>query len=139
MFDVFGDLNWLAIMLATVMYYMMGGLWFSQLVFGKAWEKSIGFDRPKEWKESTIFYVGPLIGCLVTSIATAILIYSLNIQSLADSVRLGLTVGLGYAGAVSITNAITPTAPQPLVHGLITGAYHVLGIIIVSAVLFSLR
>jgi len=139
MFDVFGDLNWLAIIVATVIYYALGGLWFSQLVFGKAWGKSIGFDRPKEWKETTIYYIGPLIGCLITTITTAILSYALNIQSLDDALLLGLIAGIGYGGAVSTTNAITPTNPRPLMYGMITGAYHALGIIIVSTIIFSLK
>lgn len=139
MFDVVGDLNWLAIILATVVYYILGGLWFSQILFGKAWDESIGFDRRNDWKFGPVFYVGPLIGCLLTSIATAILVHALDVRSLGDAVLLGLITGIGYAGAVSGTNAITPTNPRPLLHGIINGAYHLLGIVIVSSIIYSLK
>lgn len=139
MFDVFGDLNWLAILLATAVYYILGGLWFSTLLFGNAWEKSIGFDRPEEWRFPVISYVTPLIGCLVISIATAILDYALEIKSLGDAVVFGLIVGIGYAGAISSINAVTPVTPRPLVQGVINGVYHIVGIVIVSAIIVSLR
>lgn len=139
MFDVLGDINWLAVIVATIVYYMLGALWFSQFVFGKTWDESIGFERPNDWKFGLVFYVGPLVGCLMTSIATAILVYALEIQSFGDAVLLGLITGIGYAGAVSVTNAITPRNPRPLVHGMINGSYHLLGIVVVSAILYSMK
>ncbi len=139
MFDVLGELNWLAIGVATITYYALGGLWFSQFVFGKAWNKSIGFEQPKNYKFSPAFYVGPFIGSLIASIATALLVYTLDVQSLGDGLLLGLITGAGYAGAVSVTNAITPTNPRPLVHGIINGAYHMVGIVVVALIITTWR
>lgn len=139
MFNVFGDLNWLAIILATAVYYILGGLWFSTMLFGNAWEKAIGFERPDTWRYPTISFVSPLIGCLVISIATAILIHALEIEFLRDALVLGLIIGIGYAGAVSTINAVTPITPRPLVQGAINGAYHIVGIVVVSLILAGLR
>lgn len=139
MFDVLGDPNRLAVIVATILYYMLGGLWFSQFVFGRVWDESIGFERRNDWKFGPVFYVGPFVGCLVTSIATAILVYAVEIQSFGDAVLLGLITGIGYAGAVSVTNAITPRNPRPLVHGMINGSYHLLGIVVVSAIIYSMK
>lgn len=136
MFDVFGDLNWLAVVAAGLAYYVLGGLWFSQGIFGKAWDKAIGFDRPKDWQVTPRYYIGPLIGCLATALALAVLAQALGVNLFNEAVSLGLIVGVGVAGAVTFTNAITPRTPRPLVFAVITGTYHVLGIVLASTMLF---
>ena len=139
MLDVIGELNWLAIIAGGGVYFMLGGLWFSAIAFEKVWDKAIGFDRPKKWKPSTIYYVGPLVGCLAAALATAILIYAIDVESYAEAVVLGLTAGLGYAVSTTTTNAISPRTPHPLLFAGLVGSYHTIGIIIASTIIFAGR
>jgi len=138
MFNVIGSLNWLAIILATAAYFILGGFWFAPFLFGKLWHKAIGFEKPKNWKPSVRYYIGPLIGAFVITIVTAILLKRLSIDTYVDAISLGFLIGAGYAGSVSIINAITPKTPQPFVQGIIVGAYHTLSIILVSIILVAL-
>lgn len=138
MFDVVGEFNWLAIILATLAYYILGAVWFTPL-FGKAWDKSIGYERSNKEKWPPIYYITPLVSSFVVTLATSFLIHALSIQSLTNAVALGVIAGLGYAASISVNNAVTPKVPYPLRHGSITGAYHVIGIIVVSVILFSLN
>src|SRR5688572_6593489 len=39
------DLNYLAIILAALSTFLLGGLWYSPAVFGKAWMKENGFTE----------------------------------------------------------------------------------------------
>jgi len=135
MLHAIGSLNWLAIILATVAYFILGGFWFAPFLFGKLWHKAIGFEKPKGWKPSTKYYLGPLIGCFVVSVVTAILITAFSFRSFPDAILFGLIVGVGYSASVSFVNAITPKTPQPFVQGAIVGAYHTLGIILVALIL----
>ncbi len=41
-FDVLGDLNWLAVLVAGVAFFALGGLWYSNLMFGKQWSLAVG-------------------------------------------------------------------------------------------------
>jgi hypothetical protein len=132
-FNIFGELNWLALILATLAYYILGAVWFTPL-FGKAWDTAIGFERTATYKFTPIYYIGPLISSLVVTVATAVLIHALRIERLTDAVVLGLIVGIGYTAAVSFNNAITPKTPRPLLLGAVTGAYHILGVVIVAAI-----
>lgn len=43
------DISWVAVAVATVAYFLLGGLWFSPFIFGQHYDNAIGFDRPKEW------------------------------------------------------------------------------------------
>jgi len=138
MFDTVGDLNWLAVILATLAYYLLGALWYTPL-FGHSWDTSIGFERPKGYRFPPIYYVAPLISSFVATVATAVLVYALDIQLLVDAIVLALIVGIGYAASLSFTNAVTPNTPRPLMLGAVTGTYHLVGIIIASAIIVSLR
>lgn len=39
----FSALNWLAVFAAAVLSFVIGGLWYSPLLFGKAWMKEMGY------------------------------------------------------------------------------------------------
>lgn len=85
----------LPIMAAGIAYFALGGLWFTPL-FGKQWDAAVGFERPPKWRPAAVYYIGPLVGCLVAALATAYLAQLAHAQSLAEFLRVGLTVGLGY-------------------------------------------
>lgn len=132
------DLNWLGIIIASIVYFIFGGLWFSPIGFQKQWDKAIGFDRPKTWKPTAIYYLGPYVGGLIASLAHAILILNTKIDSLSDSILLGLITGLGFAFAISYINAITPKMKNPKLYGLITGLYHTIGFVIITVIIYLL-
>jgi hypothetical protein len=44
-FDVVDDLNWLAVVVATAVYYLLAAPWFADPLFGPAWRRSIGWDK----------------------------------------------------------------------------------------------
>ncbi len=40
-----GELNWLAIIAATFSAFMLGGIWYSNALFGKRWMQEIGLTE----------------------------------------------------------------------------------------------
>lgn len=138
MFDVATDLNWLAIIVATLAYFILGALWFTPL-FGAAYDRALDAKRSKGQKWPAIYYIGPFLSALVTTITTAVLVYALTISSVSEAVWLGLILGVGIAFSVSCNNAINPKTPRPLLYGTVTGGYHVVGITIVAILLFLMK
>lgn len=132
------DINWLAVAVATIAYSAFSGIWHRQFAFGKKWETAMGFNRPENWKETTIYFIVPSISCLTTSTVVAILINLLNVNSFNDAITLGLLTGIGFATAVTFTNAVIPTMKKPLVFGAITGTAHAFGITIASIIIYSI-
>ena len=47
----------LAVIVATIAYSAFSGIWHRQFSFGKKWENAMGFSRPEDWKETTIYFV----------------------------------------------------------------------------------
>lgn len=128
--------NWLAAALAALAYYFLGALWFTPL-FGRLWDRSIGFERPKGNRFPALYYVAPLISACVVSLVAVLLTTALGIDHLTGALLLGLTLGAGYA-AVSVTNAVTPHTPKPLLLGAVTGGYHLVGAVLACTVIVAL-
>ena len=128
-------LNWLAILAATAVLYVLGGLWYSPAMFGSRWRAGLGFVPPDGWTPGPLLYLAPLAGCFVVTLATALLVMVTDAHSLTDGIALGLIVGLGYGAAVAGVDATAPSHPRPGAVALITGAYWTLGLTLVAVIL----
>ncbi len=40
----FGMVNWIPVLGATIAVFVLGGLWYSPILFGKPWAAANGFD-----------------------------------------------------------------------------------------------
>lgn len=73
------ELNYLAILVATVAQFVVGAVWYSAL-FGKLWGKIHGFDKlPKDVQQKMMKEMGPFYGLqaivtLITSIVLALIL-----------------------------------------------------------------
>lgn len=133
-FEVLADLNWLAVIVAAVAYFALGGLWFAQPVFGRQWIQASGIPMP-EGGPSAAFYVGPFITCLVATIATAMLAEATLSTTFGEGIVLGLVVGIGLALPILfVTGMFDPNKPQPMVWFAISGGYHLVGLVIAGAI-----
>lgn len=137
MIGLLANLHWISILLAFVAYFLLGALWFT-LFFSKQYKISLGREN-ETLPNKPIFIVGPAICSLVITIASAILIYALNIQSFGDAMEFALIVGVGYLVANTVNIAINPNIPRPILYGIISGSYHLVGILIVSAILVAMK
>lgn len=137
MISLLANLNWISVLLAFVAYFLLGALWFT-LFFSKQYKISLGREN-ETLPNKPIFIVGPAICSLVITIASAILIYALNIQSFGDAMEFALIVGVGYLVANTVNIAINPNIPRPILYGIISGSYHLVGILIVSAILVAMK
>ena len=93
----FGNLNWLAILVTTLVSFALGGLWYGPL-FGKAWLVAVE-KTPDQLPSGATPFVISFFTALVTSIVFAALIASLGITSPAQGALLGLIIGLGFIAA----------------------------------------
>lgn len=102
-------LNYLAILVAGVGTFLLGGLWYTAL-FGKKWADLHGYtpERIKEIqarKPPALFFGTMLVCYVIVSIAAAILIASMNVNTAAAGAGVGLVLWL-LAAAVGLTNHV---------------------------------
>jgi hypothetical protein len=132
------NLNWISVLIAFVAYFLLGALWFT-LFFKKQYAISLGKQNQLPEKPGPIFIIGPAICSFVITIASAILIYALNISNISAAVEFALVIGIGFLVANTINIAINPNMPRPIYYGIISGSYHLVGILIVSIILVAMK
>lgn len=87
-------LNWLAILVATVAGFVIGGIWYGPL-FGNAWMSALG-KSPDDIQPSPKPFVISFFTALITAIVLAVLINALGISTLGGGVVIGLLIGVGF-------------------------------------------
>ena len=132
------NLNWISVLLAFVAYFLLGALWFT-LFFSKAYKISLGRKKNETLPNKPIFIIGPALCTLVITLVSAILIYVFNIQSFGRALEFSLLVGIGYLFSNTVNIAINPNIPRPILYGIISGTYHLVGISIACIILVAMK
>lgn len=133
-FELLGELNWLAVIVGAVIYFAIGALWYSPMLLGRPWQRSIGWDPDKTPPQMSVAtYLVPMVAYLVMAIATGMIAKAIGSQGLGDGLMLGVVIGVGYAAAHTLVDAtFDPNKPEPWTWFAINASYHALGLIIVA-------
>jgi len=132
-----GQLNWLAIVVGALVYFGLGALWYSPMVFGRAWQRSIGWDESRTPpQQSAMTYVVPVVAYLVMAIAVGLLAAATGTDEFVEGIVLGLVLGIGLSLAHTFVDAsFDPNKPEPWTWFAINGTYHALGLVIVAVII----
>jgi Protein of unknown function (DUF1761) len=129
-------INWLAVIVGTVIYFGLGGVWYTPRLFGTAWQRSIGWDPAQKLPQMKVgSYLVPLLAYLVMAVATALLAAATGSDTLGEGIVLGLVLGIGFATMHTMVDAtFDPNKPQPWTWFAINASYHALGLLIVAVI-----
>lgn len=134
-FDALDDLNWLAVVVATVAYMALGALWYQPFAFGRAWADAAGVPMPEEGDApSPLIYVGALVAYFGATVATALLARATGSESFADGVAIGLVVGVGYSVTFTLVGATFEAKPKRATWFAITAAFNLLALLVVGVI-----
>lgn len=135
-FDALGQLNWLAVIVGGVIYFALGALWYSPVLFGRQWQRSIGWDpeaTPPEMNPMT--YVVPFAAYLVMALAVGLLAAATATDTIGEGVVLGLVAGIGLSLMHTMVDAsFDPNKPHPWTWFAINGSYHAIGLMVVAVI-----
>ncbi len=98
-------LNYLAVLVAGVAYFLLGGLWYSPVLFAKPWMQAQGLtqaDAERMQKNAAPAYVTSFIGSLVAAFVMALFIGMTDVTTLQGGLTTGFFIWLGF---VATTNA----------------------------------
>lgn len=124
-------LNWLAILVATLVGFALGGIWYGP-IFGDAWLAALGKTADQIQPSATPFVIS-FFTSLVTAVVLAMFISALNISTLGGGITIGLLVGIGFiATAMASDSAFGDTG---LKLWLIQSGYRVLYSVLMGAIL----
>lgn len=94
--DFFGELNWLAILVATLAWFAFSAVWYSVPPLSKAWAAAARVDTTGEGPPLALLFIPTLIGYFVTTVVIALLARGIGAESVGDGVLLGVTLGIGF-------------------------------------------
>jgi hypothetical protein len=135
-FDPLAELNWLAVAVAALAYFVIGALWYAPPLFGRIWSEAAGFAPPEAGQRpSPAIYVTPLIGSILSAVALGMLAVATGTDTFAEGIALGLVVAIGFAVSITfVTAQFESNKPQPMVWGAVTAGYHVVGNLVAAII-----
>ncbi len=83
----------------------LGALWYSPILFGKAWMEALG-KTEEELGSTTGPLIGSIVTCLVTAIALAFLISAAGANSVAGGLLIGAVVGFGAVFPAMLSDSL---------------------------------
>jgi len=133
------SLNWLAVLVAAISTMIVGFLWYSPLLFAKAWMREMGYDpndksRTEEMKKSAgPAYAGSFAASLLSAFTLALILHGLRVEDLHSGLMTSFHIWLGFAATVQFTGALFSKQSMKL-FGITTGyqlvCYLVMGVIL---------
>ena len=137
MIEALAHVNWLAVLVGSVVHFIFGAIWFVGLV-GKRYAMLLGItDRPQE-KPSPLSLAGPFVCSAVTIATSAILLRALSITTYGEGLGLSALVGVGYLVPMTVNIAINPLFPRPFAYALLNAPFFVLGSLMSCAILVAM-
>ncbi|MCP5382687.1 MAG: DUF1761 domain-containing protein [Kordiimonadaceae bacterium] len=92
-----GDLNYLAIIIAAIAKFLVGGSWFSKLLFGRLWLKVTALKPEEMGNPRNAMMIGFGL-CLLVSFSFAVLLAILQID-LKSSLAVAIIIAIGISSA----------------------------------------
>jgi hypothetical protein len=133
-FDVLGDVNYLAVLVATIVWFVLGAVWYAQPVFGRMWMRSLGIEMPEGFRPNPLIFVGTFVAYFVTALALAMLARATESDGLGEGIVLGLVTGVGLALMLLAAGALYERKPEPGVWFGINGIYNLIAYVLVAIV-----
>src|SRR5262245_4572137 len=117
---VMQQVNIIAVLVAALSSFLLGGLWYSRLLFGQAWHRASGATQDPEQKHRGRVFAVSFLFALVAAFTYALLMPPA--PNAVTAVVQGLAVGVGFVAASFGINY--QFANRSMVMWLVDGGYH---------------
>lgn len=136
---IFNHINWLAVLVATLAYFILGAIWYSKALFGMKWAKLVGLNMNSEEKGKGLggMLLASFLLTLITCIALAILVNRMDLFVLQSGISLGALTGICFATTAIAISFIYESRPLGIY--FIDCGYHVVGHIVAAVILVLWR
>ncbi len=138
-------INYLAVLVSAVLFFMLGALWYSPVMFANAWVKGMGLtdEQIKEMKEKgpgAKPFIISFLGGLVMAFVTAHIVDFMKVvfgDSGMSNLAIGLTTGfwlwLGYIATYSLNTVAYEDKSWQFY--FINNGYQLVGLFVIGAIL----
>lgn len=120
------SLNWIAVIVATIAYFILGGLWYSPLLFANAWMKQLNKTADDFDKPNPVIFLYSFILQFIAVISLGLFMTAMAIDTVLNGAIIGFGAGAGILFTLSGTTGIFSETPFKL--HLINNGYHIIGL-----------
>ena len=138
--DFLSHVNWLAVLVAAIAYFVLGALWYSKTLFGSKWAQleKIDTSNPDMKKGMGGMMISTFVLILIVCFGLEVLIVKFGfVQEFEYGIKLGLLTGLAFASTAVSINYVYIRKPTNLY--FINNGYHVIGHVIAATILVLWR
>ena len=129
--DLNTDLNYIGIIVATVVAFVIGGVWYSPILFAKPWMRENGFSDEDHQGALLRMFGGSFVLLLITSYVLSLIIGP--DATVVEGLRVGLSVGAAFvAAAMGVTYLFERKSPTLF---LINAGYHIVSFTIMGTII----
>lgn len=129
--QMLANLNWVAVFLSAFSMFVLGGLWYSPLLFGKTWQREVHLsDEQLRTSNQAVIFGSAFVLSLISAFVLALFIgkHGLPFGSAA-----GAAVGVGWvATSLGITFVFERRSMRLT---LIDAGYHIVAFILMGTIL----
>jgi len=134
------QVNYLAVFVAGIVIFILGGLWYSPVLFAKKWISLVGKSED-ELKAALgsmpLAYISAFVCGLLTSFALAVILNHFTELTALRGAEVGVLCWLGFAGATSYGTSLFSMQPKLL--WLINSGYNLVSFVIAGVTLVLWR
>lgn len=126
------DVNYLAVLVATVAFMVIGALWYSPLLFAKPWMADTGITAETAWQgNNAVLYAVTAVLAFVSSLTLALFLGP--DPRVGPGALAGLVAGVGFALTSMVTTGLfNYTKPRLM---LIQSGYYVVSLTVAGAII----
>jgi hypothetical protein len=132
-------LNYLAVLVSGIVIFILGGLWYSPVLFARRWVALMGKteEEMKAAASGPAAYVIVFFCGLLTAFALAVVINHFAPVTIARGVMVAVLCWAGFAGATSFGTSLFSAQPRAL--WLINSAYNLVAFVAAGVILSAWR
>ena len=104
--DLFDQINWLAVVVATIAWFAFSAIWYSIPPLSKAWADAARVETNGDGPPLAVLFIPTLIGYFITTIVIALLARGVGAESAVDGVILGIVLGIGFGMVGALVNQV---------------------------------
>ncbi|MBT8078594.1 MAG: DUF1761 domain-containing protein [Gammaproteobacteria bacterium] len=135
--NLFSQVNYWAVVVAALVTFFLGGLWYSPALFEELWMNANGYSEEQVKQMQSALgvtgFAGAFLAYLLMAMVFALLLAVLNIESVGGGLLLGILIWFGFVATTGLT--VNLFSIRPLSSWSIDAAYQLVFLLVTGAIL----
>ncbi len=125
-------MNYIAVLVAAIVAYAIGALWYSPVLFGKIWMQLSKVKMKKNQNKGLMYFLG-FLTTLITAYVLAMFLGMLNVVDITGGLTIAFWVWLGFLATTMLGGVLWENKPVKLY--ILNAAHSLVSLLVMGAIL----